>query len=164
MNDKSNKRNLGLLMSKKSKGIKWKFPKPADSTGFLLWQAHNNWQKEIKRALKPLDLTHVQFVLLSSLIWLETQQKVITQTDLAEVAKTDIMMTSNVLKKLEVKQLIVRKDHPSDSRANTIALTKEGLSLAKAGLKALEKFDSVLFSNNLGKDETQFKDHLKKIL
>jgi len=151
-------------MSKKSKGIKWKFPKPADSTGFLLWQAHNQWQKEIKRALKPLDLTHVQFVLLSSLIWLETQQKVITQTDLAEVAKTDIMMTSNVLKKLEDKDLIIRKDHPEDSRAKTISLTKEGLSLAKAGLTSLEKFDNVLFSDTLGDDEDAFKDHLKKLL
>lgn len=151
-------------MKEKSKKIKWKFPKPADSTGFLLWQAHNYWQKEIKKALKPLDLTHVQFILLSSLIWLETQQKIITQTDLANVAKTDIMMTSNVLKTLEEKKLILRKNNPNDSRAKALSLTGDGLKLAKAGLMALNKFDKQIFSEHIRNDESQFKSALKQII
>jgi hypothetical protein len=38
---------------------------PNDSPGLLLWHATLRWQRGIARALQPLDLTHVQFVLLT---------------------------------------------------------------------------------------------------
>jgi hypothetical protein len=38
---------------------------PNDSPGFLLWHATLRWQRGVARALKPLELTHVQFVLLA---------------------------------------------------------------------------------------------------
>lgn len=39
---------------------------PATSPGFLLWHVTLRWQRAITAALRPLDLTHVQFVLLAS--------------------------------------------------------------------------------------------------
>jgi hypothetical protein len=39
----------------------------AGSPGLLLWRATLRWQRRIVAALKPLGLTHVQFVLLASL-------------------------------------------------------------------------------------------------
>jgi hypothetical protein len=44
--------------------------KPNDSPGFLLWHATLRWQRGIAEALAPLDLTHVQFVLLACAWWL----------------------------------------------------------------------------------------------
>jgi hypothetical protein len=38
---------------------------PNESPGFLLWHARLRWQRDIAQALAPLDLTHVQFVLLA---------------------------------------------------------------------------------------------------
>jgi len=38
---------------------------PNDSGGLLLWHATLRWQRGIAQALRPLDLTHVQFVLLA---------------------------------------------------------------------------------------------------
>ena len=43
-----------------------------DSPGFLLWQVTNKWQAAQRAALKPFGLTHVQFVLLASLTWLDS--------------------------------------------------------------------------------------------
>lgn len=34
------------------------FDKPADSPGFLLWQTTITWQRLIKDALEPYDISH----------------------------------------------------------------------------------------------------------
>ena len=47
------------------------FSGPDDSPGFLLWQVTNRWQAAQRAALKPHRLTHVQFVLLATLTWLD---------------------------------------------------------------------------------------------
>ena len=43
---------------------------PDESPGFLLWRVTLRWQRVIAAALRPLGLTHVQFVLLASVWWL----------------------------------------------------------------------------------------------
>ena len=50
------------------------FEKPEESTGFLLWQVTNLWQREIKKALEKYGLTHSQFVLIASMYWLELEK------------------------------------------------------------------------------------------
>ena len=78
------------------------------SLGFLLWHATLRWQRSIAAALKPLDLTHVQFVLLAVLWWYVTVRKERpSQRQLAEQAGTDPMMTSQVVRALERKGLVV---------------------------------------------------------
>src|SRR5438477_10996940 len=84
-----------------------------DSTGLLLWQVTNRWQAAQRSALKPFDLTHVQFVLLASLSWLDADGPV-TQRLLADHAVTDPMMTSQVLRTLEGRGLVRRDAHPTD--------------------------------------------------
>jgi hypothetical protein len=39
---------------------------PAASPGFLLWHLTLAWQRAVTAVLEPLDLTHVQFVLLAT--------------------------------------------------------------------------------------------------
>jgi DNA-binding MarR family transcriptional regulator len=53
------------------------------------------------QALAPLDLTHVQFVLLACTWWLNEQGERPSQIALAAQAGTDIKMTSQVLRSLE---------------------------------------------------------------
>jgi hypothetical protein len=45
---------------------------PGASPGFLLWRVGLAWQRLMTATLKPLDLTHVQFVLLASSWWFAT--------------------------------------------------------------------------------------------
>ena len=47
------------------------FDTPQQSPGFLLWRVTLSWQRRMRAALAPHDLTHVQFVLLASLWWLQ---------------------------------------------------------------------------------------------
>jgi DNA-binding MarR family transcriptional regulator len=120
------------------------------SPGLLLWRATNAWQAAQRRALAPFDLTHVQFVLLASLTWLESDEPV-TQRDLSEYASTDPMMTSQVLRTLERKGLVVRAPHPVDARARALSVTDAGAELANLANAAVEATDLDYFGR-LGND------------
>ena len=97
------------------------------------------------KALKPTDLTPVQFVLLAGVAWLERESEPITQVRLARQAKTDVMMTSQVLKKLESRGLVSKRPSESDTRANVIMLTEKGAEKVAKALRIAEKVDSDFF-------------------
>jgi DNA-binding MarR family transcriptional regulator len=97
------------------------------------------------RALKPLNLTLVQFVLLAGVAWLERGSELVTQARLARHAKTDIMMTSQVLRKLEKRRLIIRAQSQSDPRANALKLTEQGREVASKALRIVQDVESSFF-------------------
>jgi DNA-binding MarR family transcriptional regulator len=120
---------------------------PNDSPGLLLWRATLHWQRQITAALKPLDLTHVQFVLLASTWWLTSVAgETPSQRQVAEHAGTDPMMTSQVLRTLEAKGLITRAEHPDDSRARALSVTRRGNTLARKALTVVEAADAEFFA------------------
>jgi DNA-binding MarR family transcriptional regulator len=125
-------------------GLETEFTDAGDSTGLLLWRVTNSWQAAIRAGLAPHGLTHVQFVLLASLAWLGPDAEV-TQTALAGFARTDIMMTSQVLRALEAKGLVTRERHPDDGRARIIRATAEGVALANRANRDVERIDREFF-------------------
>ena len=121
------------------------YPDPQASTGLMLWRVTNSWQREIRAALAPFGLTHVQFVLLAVLASLDSESPV-TQRDLAEHAATDPMMTSQVLRALEDKSLVERHAHPTDGRARILMITPAGILLVNRTITAVEEADRTYFS------------------
>lgn len=119
--------------------------RPQDSTGLMLWRVTNSWQRTIRAALEPYDLTHVQFVLLAVLASLEGSSPV-TQRALAEHAATDPMMTSQVLRTLETKGLVERLVHPTDRRARIVSPTEAGIRLVNRANRAVELADKEYFA------------------
>ena len=85
------------------------FEGPEQSSGFLLWQVSTEWRRRIETALATLDLTHPQFVLLASVGWLTRNGGQVTQVELARHCKTDITMNSQILRTLEKKGYIERR-------------------------------------------------------
>jgi DNA-binding MarR family transcriptional regulator len=132
-----------------------------DSPGLLLWQVTNRWQAAQRAALRPFDLTHVQFVLLASLTWLDSDGPV-TQQRLAEHAATDPMMTSQVLRALEERGLVRRSQHPTDARARALSATKAGVALANRALVAVEACDADFFAP-LGRGAGRFATQLRAL-
>lgn len=132
-----------------------------ESVGLLLWQVTNRWQAAQRAALKAFDLTHVQFVLLASLAWLETDEPV-TQRDLAAHAFTDPMMTSQVLRVLEQRGLVRRATHPSDGRARALSVTKAGATLVNRANAAVEICDRDFFAA-LGSSRAGFARALRRL-
>ena len=134
------------------------------SPGFLIWHVHNLWQKKIRAMLKPLGITHVQFILLHGMVNLRLENEIITQTRLAKVTNTDPMMVSVVLRKLEERGLIVRKTHPADPRANALDLTTQGIILSQRAILAVEDFDAAFFSDFDRQGQQQLMKELQTLL
>ena len=137
--------------------------KAEDSSGFLLWQVTNLWQREIKKALEAFDLTHSQFVLMASIHWLTLQKQDVTQILLSSHTKIDPMTTSTVLRTLQTKGLLQRQEHLTDTRAKTVGLTDNGKKIIKRAVKTVETFDRTFFET-LGDKTEKFNGQLLTLL
>lgn len=126
--------------------IEFHFKSPLDSPGYLLGQLTMLWQRKLKRVLDPLDLTHTQFALLCALAWLSRESDNVTQVDIANQGNADRMMVSKVLRTLEEKKFITRKEHKTDTRAKTISLTASGETVLQKAIIMVENADLSFFS------------------
>ena len=96
--------------------------------------------------LAPHDLTHVQFVVLACLWWIEDHEAVHpTQAHLAQQAGIDPMMTSQVARKLEHRGLLERHIDHADSRARQLSITPAGRALLTAALADVDAADELYF-------------------
>jgi DNA-binding MarR family transcriptional regulator len=142
-----------------------RFEDAEESAGLLLWQVTNRWQAAQRAVLKPFGLTHVQFVLLASLAWLSSDDPAaapVSQRVLADHAATDPMMTSQVVRALEGKDLLTREPHPDDGRAFALRITDDGVSLVQRAVVAVEQCDEDFFAA-LGGRGAAFKQALRTL-
>ena len=123
------------------------------STGLLFIRAYHKWHGLIKNELKTIDLTHPQFVVLTTLAALLRQQEWVSQTDIARFSDMDVMTVSQIIRLLVKKELIMREVHPKDSRANIILLTDTGLQKVNQALPLVEGIDQAVFGKLENKTE-----------
>ena len=57
------------------------------------------------------------------------------------------MLTSNILRTLEKKQLVSRTASKTDTRANEIEVTESGISVLRKTIKEVENFDRKFFKS-----------------
>lgn len=137
------------------------FEGPEHSPGFLLWQVSMDWRRQIESALSPLSLTHPQFVLLASLGWLTQGNRQVSQIELARHCKTDINMTSQVLRTLERKGYIERRHKQGNVRSKYPIVTEIGIRLIEQAIPLVEAIDRKFFSQL--PDQKLCLDLLKKL-
>lgn len=121
------------------------FEKPEQSPGFLLWQTTVMWQRRIKKALDPYDISHAQFVILANVLWFEQVKQTPTQILIVRSTKLDKMTVSKSLKKLATQRFIKRAEHTEDTRAKSVVLTAKGKSMASKLVPIVEKIDEDFF-------------------
>jgi DNA-binding MarR family transcriptional regulator len=103
------------------------------SFGFKAVHVAQRWQRRLEKALEPVGLTHLQFILLATIDWLERAGEVPSQARLANFTLFDRVMISKVLTLLAQKGLIMRDTHPTVAKAKRVDLTPAGRqSLARA--------------------------------
>jgi DNA-binding MarR family transcriptional regulator len=73
------------------------------------------------------------------------------------------MTTSTVLRTLQAKGLVQRKEHETDTRAKTAGLTESGLKIIKQAINTVEEFDKLFFSS-LEKQTEDFNNKLTTLL
>lgn len=126
---------------------------PQSSPGLLLWRLSMAWQAKQRAALAPHDLTHVQFVLLAHLV--HADDAPMSQADLARRASLDPMMTSQVVRALVSKGLVVRDTSPTDGRVLQVSATTAGEQVANRAVRDVELVDQMFFAP-LGGDVARF--------
>ncbi len=116
-----------------------------ESPGYQLWRVTHLWQRRIAEALKDLNLTHVQFVLLAVSASLSEGEEPVNQAMIAEAAGMDKMMTSQVLRTLEEKGFLTRTRHPADARAIALTVTDAGFETVSKAILRVEEADDLFF-------------------
>lgn len=134
---------------------------PDEQAGYLLTQAAFLRQRVVNAALKELDVTYIQFVILAGTYELTAEGKVVTQQTISTERRLDKAMVSNVIKTLISKRLLIRKVHPEDKRAYTLSLTKAGTEKAIKGRMIASETDESFFR---GIDKKTLSESLSRIL
>jgi DNA-binding MarR family transcriptional regulator len=123
----------------------WNPQEHEKSPGFLLWQVSTNWRRLVEFALIEIGLTYSQFVLLASLGWLNSHKSVVAQIELARHCRTDITMTSQILRTLEKKGYIERKMKEGNEKSKFPKVTKLGAKLIEQAIPIVEQVDQQFF-------------------
>lgn len=113
-------------------------------SGFRLWQLSNAWQRHVAHLLKDLEITHVQYLLLSGVSYLNQQRVAVTQKGLAELVHSDIMMTSKVVRSLEKHGLLLRATLKSDTRARSLIITNKGKEVLAAATDRMHALQTAM--------------------
>lgn len=118
---------------------------PDESPGYLLWRVSTQWRSAIEIILKPLDLTHPQFVILTTTAWLTKNGDLINQAEVGKAAGLDPNTTSQILRVLQAKNFI-KRIRSIDERSKSPVLTTKGSKILEEALPAVEQEDAKFFA------------------
>ncbi|MCC7052546.1 MAG: MarR family transcriptional regulator [Gemmatimonadaceae bacterium] len=122
---------------------------PASAAGAQLDRVAAAWQSVLRAAMAALELTPAQFRLLTAVAWLSPRDPGVRQADIAAVAGTDPVTTSEVLRTLEARGLVKRSPHPTDRRARSIEVTDAGGALADRAIRLADRVESDFFERGM---------------
>ena len=112
---------------------------------YLIWQIMKVWQRGRHKILDEFGITSSQLEMLGALYNLTSNGKEVSQIFLSQETTIDPMTTSTILRNLEKKGLIVRKESKKDLRARAIELTDEGRQLFEKALDKVRARQEILY-------------------
>jgi DNA-binding MarR family transcriptional regulator len=98
----------------------------SDYFGAAFWQIGNALKRRAAAALRPQNITYVQFMVLRAVDELRQKQSYVSQTDIAGALQANPMVISGVVRSLKKQKLLSVRIHPRDSRAKHISITEQG--------------------------------------
>lgn len=118
-----------------------------EEIGFLIWKIHKYWQRGKHKLLDEYGLTSPQFELLGAIYHLSKDKVEVTQIVLSQETDIDPMTTSTVLRNLQKKGLIDRKESRTDTRARVVELTEAGNDLFVKAINKVKESQKKLYEN-----------------
>jgi DNA-binding MarR family transcriptional regulator len=119
---------------------------PENSLGFLLWQVSQSWRRHFVAGLKALDLTDLEFSVLSGVRFLTARDGAPpTQVTVATYFAVNVMTISQLVRRLEERGLLARRPHASDTRARVLSLTADGSRALAEALKVADRLHRSFF-------------------
>lgn len=115
--------------------------------GFLLWQVSTAWRRQIETALyTSFGVTYSQFVILANLAKLSREGRLISQVEIAKYCGTNVTMTSQILRTLEAKGFIERKQRKGDEKSKFPQVTQKGEELIEKAIPLVQSVDRKFFA------------------
>lgn len=128
-----------------------KLGNPNEDVGYLIWRVTKYWQRGKHKLLDEFGLTSSQMELLGAIYHMSCEKREATQIILSQETDIDPMTTSTILRNLEKKELISRRESTTDTRARIVEVTEAGAELfCKAVVKVKEGQDTLF--ENIDKD------------
>jgi DNA-binding MarR family transcriptional regulator len=125
---------------------------PGGGLGYALATAAHAWRTELAEALADVGVTPSQFFVLAALLNSHSHgHEPPTQRRLAELSGMDPNTASQVLRGLERRGIVSRARGVKDSRSVAIALTEEGLELARVSAKRARALNREFFAGTEAK-------------
>jgi DNA-binding MarR family transcriptional regulator len=141
------------FMTKKAKNKILKKAKTKDfnneflSIGIQSYKMNKKWEDCINSILSPFNLNHNQFYTLYYTNELFKMFSYPTQSMIGKEIGLEKMMISKIIVQLENLKMIEKRKHPTDTRANSINLTKKGFDVLQKTTKLNIEFEKDFFSN-----------------
>lgn len=139
----------------------FKLKNPEEDLGYLIWRITKYWQRGKHRMLDEFGLTGSQTEILGAIYHLSQQENEVTQIILSQETEIDPMTVSTILRNLQKKGLVTRKESSIDTRARVVELTDEGRELFERTITKVKEAQDGLFENI---DVETMKDQLKILL
>lgn len=127
--------------------VNCKLGNPNEEVGYLIWRVSKFWQRGKHKVLDEFGLTTSQMELLGAIYHMSRQQKEATQIVLSQETEIDPMTTSTILRNLERKGLISRRESATDTRARIVELTEVGKELFEKAVAKVKSGQELLFKN-----------------
>lgn len=138
-----------------------KWTDPNDNISFLIWRIMKYWQRGKQKLLDEFGITGSQMELLGAICYMSEHKMEATQIILSQETEIDPMTTSTILRNLQKKGLISRRESTTDTRARIVEVTDEGLALFFRAKVKMEERQEELFQNI---DKEGLKTHLQMLL
>lgn len=120
---------------------------PNEDVGYLIWRVSKYWQRGKHKLLDEFGLTTSQMELLGAIYHMSLQKIEATQIILSQETEIDPMTTSTILRNLEKKGLISRRESTTDTRARVVEATDAGIDLFVKAVLKVKKEQARLFQN-----------------
>jgi DNA-binding MarR family transcriptional regulator len=136
-------------MAKSPKEIKSFNTRLEQSTGFVMMNALNSWQSRLSQTFQDsYGVNVMDYQMLCHIEAYNNSQELLTQTTLTLLVGSDAMTVSKMLRLLDQRKYIKRKEHPVDTRAKTVELTDKGKKLLNELTTEVEKCDKEILGSS----------------
>ena len=128
-------------------GICSKLGNPNEDVGYLIWRVSKYWQRGKHKLLDEFGLTGSQLELLGAIYQMSKLELEATQIILSQETDIDPMTTSTILRNLQKKGLISRRESTTDTRARIVEITEAGCKLFEKAIIKVKEGQNMLFEN-----------------
>ena len=132
-----------------------------DDLGLTIRKVLKLWQRITQKCLDEFGLTSSQTELLGAIIHLNMNNIEVTQIALSQETNIDPMTTSTILRNMQKKGFITRKESKTDTRARIVEITDEGYSTFIKAIANIKNLYDKMFSQK--EDKEAFRETFIKL-